>query len=420
MADSAFRGPLVNMGAMEDSPATVQTNDGPSYSYQGNAIANVIGAAYNKDGVGPGRTSAFLDNPRIVTVDNIPQAVSTTAIAAATTVVTATPITLATVNGAGSAAGAPTLAVAIPIIPFGASAVTTAALALDFGFTTGTTAAGSGAIAVSDTTVFTAGQWLIVGGAGNAGKTTSLITQVQTITATGITVLPIAGGTLANAPIGAANLFNNLTPPATQFGPSANVPTAWAPDLVGGALRLRNPLEMLARCISIGATSTAGAGGAFLVSGWDVYGQPMTETITPAAATTAFVYGKKAFKFIKSVVPQFTDSTGQYSVGFGDTFGFPLRQDRWETIEEMYNNTRVVTGVGFLAPVLTNPATAATGDVRGTVQLSTNGANTAVASPVVATTDGTKRLTIIQTLPLWNDISATPLNTVPFIGVKQA
>lgn len=418
MADSNFRGPVVNMGAMEDS--AVSPTDGPNYSYQGDAIANLRSGAYNKDGIGAGRTSAFLENPRIVTIDNIPFGVSTAGIAVATAVVTATPMTLVTVAPGSSTAGVPSLAPAIPIIPFGSTSVVTAALAMDFGFTTGTTAAGSGAIAVSDTTVFTAGQWIIVGGAGNSGKTTSLVAQVQTITATGITVLPVAGGTLTNAPIGGANLFNQFTPPATQFGPSAVAANAWAPDLVAGAIRLRNPLEMLARNIQIGATSTAGAGGAFLVSGWDIYGQAMSETLTVAAATTAFIFGQKAFKFIKNVVPQFTDSTGNYSVGWGDTFGMPIRQDRFGTLQFVYNNTTNVAATGFLAPDLTSPAIATTGDVRGTIQLSTNGAHTAVASPVAASTNGVLRLTVIQTLPVWNDIAGTPTNTVPFFGQTQA
>lgn len=419
MADTNSRGPLSNMGAMEDSPANIQPLDGPSYSYQGMVVANVRGAAFNKDGVGPGRISAFLDNPRIVTVDAIPSSRSTTILAVATTVVTATPMTLIAV-APGGAGGIPSVAYSIPIVPFGGSAVTTAAVALDFGFTTGTTSAGSGSVTVYDTTVFTLGQWIIIGGAGNAGKTTSLVTQVTAIGASTITVVPTAGGTLAGAPIGSANLFNSLTPPGTQFGPASVAANAWAPDLAGGMFRIRNPKEMLARCVSIGATSTAAAGGAFKVSGWDIYGQPMTETVTVAATSLTVSYGQKAFKFLSSVIPQFTDTTGQYSVGVGDTFGFPLRQDDFNTLQIVYNNNLMVAATGFLVPDLTSPATAATGDPRGTVQLSANGAHTAVASPNSATTNGSLRLTVIQTIPLWNNLNATPLNTVPAFGVTQA
>lgn len=416
--DTNFRGPLANMGAMEDSPSNVQPLDGPVYSYQGGAIADIRGGAYQKDNFGPGRVPAIFDNPTVVVVNNVPSAVSTTRLSAATAMVEGTAVTLVTVAPGGGAAGVPSLAPAVPFIPFGATSVANGT-ALDFGFTTGTTSAGSGSVLVSDTSLFTPGQWLVVGGAGNSGKTASLVTKVASVAATSIVVSPVALGTLANAPIGSANLFNPFTPPATQFGPAAVSANAWTPHLAGGLLRMQNPAEMLARCVSVSPTGTTNLGGAFLVTGWDVYGQAMTETITVTAETTAVAYGKKAFKLISNVVPQFTD-TATYSIGVGDTFGFPFRQDRWETADIMFGGTRVITNVGWLGPDLTNPATATTGDVRGTVQLSTSGAATAVASPVAGTTDGVKRLVLVQSLPLWNMINATPLNTVPLYGQTNA
>lgn len=417
MADSNFRGPVSNMGAMEDSPTNVQPLDGPNYSYQGDAIADMRGGAFQKDNFGPGRVPAFLVNPRMVLVDNIPSATSTVTVAVAAAVTTSVAMTLVT-TAPGGASGVPSIAPLIPIIPFGSSTVTNAAMALDFGFATGTTAAGSGVIVVNNTSLFTAGQWLVVGGAGNAGKTSSLITQVQSISATAaITVSPVAAGTLNNAPIGGANLFNPFTPPATQFGPSAAAANAWSNSLVSGLLRLHNPMEMLARNVSITGVATTAAGGTFTIAGWDVWRQPMTETITKAAGTTT-AYGAKAFKFLGSVTPNFTD-TGTYSIGLGDTFGFPLIAPRWEHEEVMWNGCRMVTNTGFIGPVLT-AATATSGDVRGTVQLSSAGAQTAVAAPLAAASDGAKRLTIIQTIPMSNNIIATPLNTPPQYGVTQA
>lgn len=415
--DSNFRGPLANMGAMEDSPSNVQLTDGPSYSYQGMAIADVRQAPYPKDGVGPGRAAAFLDNPRMVVIDQIPQATSTVSLAVAAAVATSVAMTLVTtaINGT---AGVPSNAPLVPIVPFGGSSVTNAAIALDFGFATGTTAAGSGVVVVNNTSIFTPGQWLVIGGVGNAAKTTSLVTQVQSVGSTAtITVSPVALGTLNNAPIDSANLFNSLTPPATQFGPAAVSANAWSPSLAAGVLRVHNPMSLLSRCISITGVATTAAGGTFTIAGWDWQRQPMTETITKAAGTTT-AYGQKAFKFIASVTPNFGDAA-TYSIGLGDTVGFPLRADRWEHTEIMYGGIRVVTDVGFLAAVLT-AATATSGDVRGTVQLSSAGAATALASPAAAATNGVKRLTIIQTLPVWNTINATPLNTVPMFGVTQA
>src|ERR1700749_177638 len=98
MTDSAFRGPLSNVGSMMDSPATVQPEDGPSYEYQGHVIANIRSGAFNKDGLGAARVSAYLDNPGPVLVDNIPSASSTTILAASTSLVTAVAMTLISVG----------------------------------------------------------------------------------------------------------------------------------------------------------------------------------------------------------------------------------------------------------------------------------------------------------------------------------
>lgn len=416
MADSNFRGPVSNMGAMEDAPTNVQPLDGPSYSYQGIAIADLRAGAFQKDGIGAGRVPAFLQNPRIVVIDQSPSAASSTAFSAATAVVTATPMVLVNVAPGAATAGVPSAAV-VPFVPFGATAVTTA-IALDFGFTTGTTTSGSTTLPVPDSTLFTLNQWIVIGGVGNSAKTASLITQVQSIiNSTSITINPAPSASLANAPIGGANLFNQFTPPATQFGPSAVAPTSVSPTLVAGLVRVINPLETLARNIAIQGTATASIGGVFIVNGFDVHKQAMSESITVSAGSVA-AYGKKAFKYISSVIPQFTD-TGTYSVGFGDTFGFLLRQDRWEQAEVMFNGARMVTNVGFTSAVV-SVANATTGDVRGTIQLSALGNATAVAAPVAGTSNGVRRLTVIQTLPVWNNITGTPLNTAPVFGVTQS
>jgi hypothetical protein len=420
MTDTNFRGPVANMGAMEDSPSNVQPTDGPSYSYQGQALSDIRKAPFDKDGIGPGRVAALLDNARIVTIATIPAALSTVGIAAAAAVDTSVAMTLVTVTPAGSA-GVQGVATGVPIVPFGTTAAVTAALAIGFGFATGTTSAGSSSVAVDELSKFAPGQSIVIGGVGNAGKTSSFLTKVVTVAAGvgagAITVSPAPVSAINNAPIGGANLFNPFTPPGTQFGPSAAAPTAWSPHLAGGLLRLQNPAEMLSRCISITGVATTAVGGTFTVAGWDIYGQAMTETITKAAGTTT-AYGLKAFKFIGSVTPNFADAI-TYSVGYGDTIGLPLRQDLWEYLEVRYNGTLVITNVGTVAPDLTSPATAVTGDVRGTVQLSTAGAATAVASPVATATNGVVKLVIVQTVPLLNAIKGTPLNTVPLYGQTQ-
>lgn len=416
MTNTNWRGPTNSMGAMEDG--TIGDDDGPNYIYQGTLFPNLRGGFFNKDGVGAGRVPGFLDNPQIVTVDNIPSAATTTIIALNATVTSGTAMTLLTVAPGNTTAGVPSAATAVPIIPFGSTSVVTAAIALDFGFTTGTTTAASSAVVVVDNTLFTQGQWLCIGGAGNSANTASLLTQVTAISTantTTINVFPVPAGSLTNAPIGASNLFNKYLPGATQYGPGTPTPNASVNELAAGMFRIFNPVGAISRNVAIASASATAAGGVFHVAGYDVHNQAMSENITVAANTTAAAYGKKAFKFIASVVPQFTD-TATYSVGIGDTFGLPIRADRQESVDFSWNGIFKTNQTGFLGSTNTS-ATVTSGDVRGTLQVSSLGAGTGLVTNTAS--NGLARLYIIQTINLWNTISGTPTNTAPFFGVNQ-
>jgi hypothetical protein len=415
--DTNFRGPANSVGAMLDG--TVSPTDGPNYSYQGTVFPNLRGGFFQKDGTGAARVPGYLDNAQIVTVDNIPSA-STTAsvVAVATGLVSGTVLTLVTIAPGNTTAGVPSLATGVPIIPFGASAVVNVT-ALDFGFTTGTTTAASSTVVVVDNSLFTLGQWLCIGGAGNSAKTTSLLTQItniSTASTTSINIFPLALGSLSNAPISGANQFNFFLPPATQFGPGSPAPNAETNAWLGGVFRLFNPIGALSRNVSI-TTTAAAVTGTLTVRGYDIHSQAMSEAINVSTTTAGTFYGKKAFKYVASVTPNYTDSTGSYSVGVGDTFGLPIKMDRYEYLAYSWNGINNVNQTGFVAAVSTNPATATTGDVRGTIQLSAAG-GTAITN--TQTSNGIARLWVIQTVPLVNTIAGTPLNTVPFFGVTQA
>jgi hypothetical protein len=170
-----------------------------------------------------------------------------------------------------------------------------------------------------------------------------------------------------------------------------------------GTVQLWNPATLLSRAVSI-TGSTSGTGGDFLVSGYDVYGYPMTETITCGAGANT-VNGAKAFKYIASVVPQFTDAHN-YSVGTTDIFGFPIYSATWNggavaDVSISWNGAVITSTTGYTAGVTTT-ATATTGDVRGTYA-------------VQSASDGTKKLIITQSPTLANIASATGL-----FGVTQA
>src|SRR5262249_13579177 len=146
-----------------------------------------------------------------------------------------------------------------------------------------------------------------IGNVGNSANTSSLIAQVRSISTsnlTGATINPVAGATLGNAPIGQANLMGgDLIAIGTQFGPATASASFHSKNIQAGLMRLHNPRESLCRSISVSLTTggTATAIG-FLITGFDVRGQQMSELITSPATTSATVtFGRKAFKYISQV-----------------------------------------------------------------------------------------------------------------------
>lgn len=163
-----------------------------------------------------------------------------------------------------------------------------------------------------------------------------------------------------------------------------------------------DPTKAIARNVqiaSVGNDSTA----TFLVSGADLYGYPMTETITGANAGTAA--GKKAFKFVYTITPAGTLSGANVSVGQGDIYGFPFRLDDFFYSTIFWNGALITATTGFLPAVTTSPATSTTGDTRGTYA-------------VQSASNGTKRLQILA-IPSVANLNASPLY-VGFTGVTPA
>lgn len=139
-----------------------------------------------------------------------------------------------------------------------------------------------------------------------------------------------------------------------------------------GTIAIWDPTKAIARNITI--TSNANdTSGTYTVRGYDLYGYPLTETITGAngtSGTTAAANGVKAFKYIASVTPAGTLNSTGVAVGVGDVIGLPLRADRWSELLGTLGNTSITASTGFTAAVTTT-ATATSGDVRGTYALQT-------------------------------------------------
>ena len=153
---------------------------------------------------------------------------------------------------------------------------------------------------------------------------------------------------------------------------------------------------------------TTGAGSPttrnFTVSGYDYYGQAMSEVIASSGTASTAVNGKKAFYQISGI----TVSGGTVvaiTIGTTDILGIPVRvTDAGYLASVGYNNT-LARDAGTFVVAATATATTTTGDVRGTYVPS-------------AATDGIKRLVMGILLPA---IAVGPNATrVGALGVTQA
>jgi hypothetical protein len=193
--------------------------------------------------------------------------------------------------------------------------------------------------------------------------------------------------------------------------PSGSLAIDGLPGLVGlgnlnqlstGATRLSayDPTKAIARAVAIASIGNDSA-ATFTVAGYDLYGYPQTETITGASGATAT--GKKAFKFITSITPAGTLSGSNASAGQSDVYGLPFFASRFGAYTTFFWNSAGITAItGFVAGDATTPATATTGDVRGTYA-------------VQSASDGTKRLQMVLTPAV-----ANCLTSIGLFGVTPA
>jgi len=121
------------------------------------------------------------------------------------------------------------------------------------------------------------------------------------------------------------------------------------------------------------------------VSGYDYYGQAMSEVISTGTTQSTTVNGAKAFFQVSSVAVA-GDCGGTISVGTTDVIGLPVRvTDAGYIARAGYNNT-LAENAGTFVAAATATATTSTGDVRGTFTPS-------------SACDGIKRLVIGILLP---------------------
>jgi len=114
------------------------------------------------------------------------------------------------------------------------------------------------------------------------------------------------------------------------------------------------------RAVKVNCSTTARA---FTVSGYDYYGQAMSETITVAVAGTA-VTGKKAFFQITGAT--IAGSATAVVIGTSDKLGLPVRVFNVSYVASVKSNDTLAQDTGTFVAADTATATTTTGDVRGT------------------------------------------------------
>jgi len=272
---------------------------------------------------------------------------------------------------------------------------------------------------LDSSTSLTNGTYITAFGTGTGGTGTYTVSASQTV----------ASATI----IGSGNaLLQNPSPMSTGVGPLGRVyiwdvvPQAkLTTNIVAAVITTATTLTLAAGAGVTSATITGGGTGLQLdcpravstttgagtptsvnitVSGYDYYGQAMSEVIATGTVASTTVSGKKAFYQIASVVSSGA-SVVTVAVGTTDILGAPLRiTDAGYITRAGWNNT-LAEDAGTFAAAATATATTTTGDVRGTYLPS-------------SAADGIKRLVMGIALPA---IAAGPNATrIGALGVTQA
>ena len=403
MSISAFSGPLIAFG-QEQAVLGQDYNPelGPSLAYGGIGLLDPRAQfSYNPGQNFGSATLGWLDAFSSLTINAIPVTASTTIIAAAANLVANTAVTLASTTVLGLVTG-------MTITNANTGSLATGVLGIDVPYISA--GAQLNSYISAGTGLTTVGNILTVTAQTSIYPITIGMTLTGGTIAANTTIVGYgtgSGGTGTYIVSGAPQYVAANTTTVATFVP-ANIPgyNSSIPFGSSQTVQMWNPQLLLSRCVTCTGVS-GGTGGTALISGYDVYGYPMTQLLTlPSGATTATT--TKAFKYIASIVPQAAslDTTHNYSFGTADVIGFPMRSDYFYgntsgaggDVSIWWNSAQVTATTNYLPAVLTSPATNVTGDVRGTINIG-----------AIASSNGTLRLIVQQSPALPNTASATGL-----------
>ena len=366
MSVSAVSGPLITFGQTPQAASEYNPNLGPSLFYSGSGILDPrLPYTYIPGQRAHQPNAGFLAQSG-TTLDAVPYSASTAALVASANPSGAT---LTLVSAASATTG---VSITTSMVRADTGAVETASLVVLDGYTsvTGSITGNVLTVTVNSNAPITVGMTLLT--AAGTGTLGTGIKVMAYLTGSGFVGTYLVS---QSQTIGSGTITAGVTTP-TDCMLSYSVGGNGGP----GSPNLWNPMAVLGRAIAVTAAASATYATA-TITGYDVYGYPMSEAVTITANST--VNGKKAFKYVKSVVLSggTPDTTHAYSIGTADVFGLPLRAD---TFGELTVNsaasltalTGITAATGFVAAVQTTPATTTTGDVRGTITAtSSTGAN---------------------------------------------
>jgi hypothetical protein len=409
MGQSVFTGPIVSAGGFAGAPrggppAEYSVEIGPSIFWQGLGLLAMDGRG-SKDAKGMGAFPALFMSDTVVALNQVIQ-----------------PAGLALTQAANPASG-----VSLPITPTyaagrgpGAPYGGALGVAIEPGFAVVGVTAASGNVTVqaNDKWRFWPGQFLSIAGAGAGWRFlhgcclpasitpapgAMLMTQVTAVgTGNTLTISPPAAVTQAAAQAGL------YTGDPSKYG--FTLPINYGAMMNGGAGRFLLPDCACTR--GVGVTGVAGgSGGQVLIQGLDYLMRAQSEMLTvPAGAGT--VYGKKTYKMLLAAIPQYTNANN-LTVVTSDLIGLPISLlPNWPPPVILEAGV-ARTGDLLQYADLTNPATTATGDPRGAIQLSAAGPGAGTG----ATPDGVSRFVIEMTLNPAQVLAASQFNPGPLFGV---
>lgn len=388
MSKTAFSGPVVSFGQALPTPNEYNPDLGTSLFYAGSGILDPrVPFTYQPGQSADSFTAGWLGSSHIMTLEAVPYTANTAAVVASAN---PTGPTLSLVSANSATTG---VSITNSLTNSATGQIDTASLVALDSFLSFTGSISGNVLTVTANPGMPISPGCVLLTAGGAGTLSQ-----------GVTVLnPIAAA-------GYAGTYQVSRPQTIASGTiTASIPNVKAcavpyTTLDQSGFATWDPAALLSRVL----TYTAAAGATYTTAtatGYDCYGYPMTEAVTLTAGST--VTGKKAFKYVKSVVLSggTADTTHAYSVGTGDVFGLPIRADNFGEITvnsgTSLTATTLITAATNFTPAVLTAATSATGDVRGTF-----GATSAT---------GTNRLVVRQTPNPYNADTAVGL-----YGVDQA